>query len=146
MAAVDLTPTISVDALKTCLLCRSESAPDSTKNGNVRVESYRSDGSHAETLANLIVAKRCAAEIQELVDDLTSVHAAVTADPPEEALWVAEECGFCGDPMADEHYRTSAGVIIHDSGELAVKKEVLLCTACTGVFCEFLRTVGRDGR
>lgn len=146
MVAIDLTPTISVDALKTCLLCRAESAAESTKNGNIRVESYRSDGSHAETLANLIVAECCATEIEELVDDLTSVHTVVTADPPEEALWIAEECGFCGEPMAGERYRTSAGIIIHDSGELAVKKEVLLCTTCTDVFCEFLRDVGRNGR
>lgn len=146
MAEVDLTPTISATALETCLLCRAESARESATNGTVRVERYRSDGSHEETLANLIVAERCATEIQQLVGDLTSVHTAVAVDPPEEALWVAEKCGFCGEPMAGERYRTSAGIIIHDSGDLAVKKEVLLCTACTDVFCEFLRDVGRDRR
>ena len=146
MADIDLTPTISGDALKTCLLCQTESATNSTKNGNVRIERYRSDGTHEETLANLIVAEDCATGIQELVGDLTSVHTAVTADPLEQALWIADVCGFCGEPMVGERYRTSAGIIIHDSGELAVKKEVLLCTACTDVFCEFLRDVGRDSR
>ena len=146
MTDIDLTPTISDDVLDTCLLCRVERATNSTKNGNVRLERYRNDGDHEETLANLIVAENCATEIEELVDDLTSVHATVAADPPEQALWIAEKCGFCGEPMAGERYRTSAGVIIHDSGELAVKKEVLLCSACTDVFCEFLRDVGRDGR
>ena len=146
MAEIDLTPTISATALETCLLCRAESAEGSTTNGTVRVERYRSDGSHEETLANLVVAEHCATEIQQLANDLTSVHTAVAVDPPEEALWVAEKCGFCGESMAGEHYRTSAGIIIHDSGELAVKKEVLLCTACTDVFCEFLRDVGRNGR
>lgn len=146
MADIDLTPTISATALETCLLCRAENPEKSSTNGTVRVERYQNDGSHEETLANLIVAERCATEIQQLVGDLTSVHTAVAVEPPEDALWIAEECGFCGDPMAGERYRTSAGVIIHDSGELAVKKEVLLCTACTDVFCEFLRDVGRDGR
>ena len=49
MAAVDLTSTISATALEICLLYRTERTADSTRNGTVRVERYRSDGCHKET-------------------------------------------------------------------------------------------------
>ena len=58
MAAVDFTPTISVTALETCLLCRTERAADSTKNGTVRVECCQSNGGHKETCEFLRTVRR----------------------------------------------------------------------------------------
>ena len=46
MAAVGFTPTISVDAREPCVLCRTESAADSTRNGTARIEWYQSNGGH----------------------------------------------------------------------------------------------------
>lgn len=146
MSDINLAPAISPDSLETCWLCQSGSLRTTVKNGNIRVERYRNDGGHEETVANLVVADSCASEVQALVADLDSVHSVVTTNPPEEALWFAKRCGFCDNLIDGEQWRTSAGVIIEDSGKTVVKKEVLLCDSCTDVFCDFLRNVGRSGR
>lgn len=111
------------------------------------------DGPHDDVRPNddaRVACRDCGNEVAELLEAWTPLAGLdVRADRPIRAAYeaVADDCGFCGDALAD---RRVTGVECYRAGDaydggLGTHRDYALCPNCAGVFAQFLADVGASG-